>query len=85
VNLNKSDAQWLVNFYYPKSKGRIDATTINMFTKAVNLIRGSNTKVPSCSCEWKQTAALAHSYYGQYQGEIEAAASKRTKKTKNAV
>jgi len=84
-NLNKADAQWLISEFYPKSSGRIANNTIGMFIKAINLMRGTDTKVPSCACEWKQSAALSRSYYGQYENEIKVIATQTTKRKKNAI
>ena len=78
-NLTKEDAQWLVNVFNPMRYGRIASSTIGMFVKATNLISNKNLSVPSCGCEYKTTAAIANSYYNQYQSEIETLATKTTR------
>lgn len=69
-NLTKEDAQWLINEFNQMRGGRIDSKTIGMFTKAINLIRGTNSGNPSCSCQWKSQSSIANSLYGQHEANI---------------
>jgi hypothetical protein len=51
-NLTKTEAEWLLNVYQPKKDGIVNGTTISLFIKAINYMRGTNSVVPSCGCEY---------------------------------
>lgn len=74
-NLTKEDAQWLLTTYAPKKDGIINGSTISMFTKAINLMRGTNQDNPSCGCQYKAQAAIANSLFGQYYEDIKTIAN----------
>ena len=78
-NLTKTEAEWLLNVYQPKKDGIVNGTTIPMFIKAINYIRGTNSTVPSCGCEYLTRAKMANSYFEQYKTEIETIANKTTR------
>ena len=69
-NLSKEDAQWLVKEIKPLLGGSIRGKNISIYTKAVNLIRGTNLPNPGCSCEYQTKALVAQSLFGQYQDDI---------------
>lgn len=71
AELNKEDALWLLNVYQPQKDGMINQSNISMFTKAINLIRGTNISNPSCGCQYKTQAQIAKSYFEQYKSDIE--------------
>ena len=48
-NLSKADAQWLIKEIKPLLGGSIRGKNISIYTKAVNLIRGTNLPNPGCS------------------------------------
>ena len=79
--MTKTEAQWLVNEYWPKRDVTVNQQTISMFTKAINYIKGTSSKNPDCSCQWKSQALIAKSLYEQHQVEIEKLATDG--KTKN--
>jgi len=70
-NLSPTDASWLLNEYTKFIGKRIDNGTIGQHQRAFNLIRGSNEKVPSCSCQWVAASKVAQSLFDQYKSEIE--------------
>ena len=70
-NLSKVDAQWLLNEFQPLVGGSIMGKNISIYTKAVNLIRGTNLPNPGCSCEYKTKGLTAQSLFGQHQTAIE--------------
>ena len=70
-NLNKTDAQWLLNEFEPLIGGSIRGKNISTYTKAVNLIRGTNMSNPGCACEYKTKALTAQSLFGQHKTTIE--------------
>ena len=70
-NLSKDDAQWLIKEIKPLLGGSIRGKNISIYTKAVNLIRGTNLPNPGCSCEYKTKALTAQSLFGQYHEDIE--------------
>ena len=71
AELSKEDALWLLNVYQPKMGGTVNQSNISMFTKAINLIRGTDISNPSCGCQYKTQAQIAKSYFEQYKTEIE--------------
>ena len=81
--MTKTEAQWLMNEYWPKKELQVNQETIKMFTKAINIIKGTDNAVPSCSCQWRTNALIAKSLYEQNEALIIETASKttRTKKT----
>lgn len=70
-NLTKEEAQWLLTTYAPKKDGIINGNTISLFTKAINLMRGTNNSNPTCGCQYKSQAAIANSLFDQYKSEID--------------
>tara|TARA_B110000285_G_C14718997_1_gene421264 strand:+ start:368 stop:610 length:243 start_codon:yes stop_codon:yes gene_type:complete len=70
-NLSKADAQWLLKELKPLVGGSIRGKNISIYTKAVNLIRGTNLPNPGCACEYKTKALVAQSLFGQYKTAIE--------------
>lgn len=70
-NLSKEDAQWLMNDFSKLVGGSIFGKNIDSYTRAINLIRGTNVKRPGCSCEYKLHAKTAMSVFDQYKSEIE--------------
>ena len=74
-NLNKEDAQWLINEYSKWLGKRIDRESIQQHLKAFNLIKGSKEIVPSCSCQWVGASKVSESLYSQYKTEIEVIAN----------
>ncbi len=83
-NLTKDEAIWLLETYQPKMDGIVNGSTISMFVKAQNLIRGTNITVPACGCQYLQTAKVTNSHFDQYKSEIEAIANKTTRGRKKA-
>jgi len=75
ANLSKEDALWLLNVYQPKMNGTINQNNISMFTKAINVIRGTNSSNPACNCQYKTQAHIAKSLFEQYKTEIETIAN----------
>jgi len=75
AELSKTDALWLLNTYQPKMGGIINQSTISMFTKAINLMRGTNSSNPTCGCQYKTQAQIAKSLFEQYKTEIETIAN----------
>lgn len=73
-NLTQEDAKWMVEFYAPKMNNRIDNTTIQHHQKTFNLIKGTNSPVPDCSCHYVSAAKVAQSLYSQYEADIKAIA-----------
>ena len=69
--MTKQDAQWLLNVYQPIKDGMINKSNISIFTKAINLMRGTNISDPSCGCQYKTQAQIAKSYFNQYKTDIE--------------
>jgi len=70
-NLSKEDAQWLLSEFKPLVGGSIRGKNISVYTKALNLMRGTNLPNPGCSCEYKSRAQIAQSVFGQFQTTIE--------------
>ena len=70
-NLSKADAQWLLKEFKPLVGGSIRGKNISIYTKAVNLIRGTNLPNPGCSCEYKTKALVAQSLFEQHKTAIE--------------
>ena len=69
-NLTEGEARWLVEFYAPKMTYQINNTSIQYHQKAFNYIKGTNTPVPSCSCQYVSAAKIAQSLYSQHEAEI---------------
>lgn len=85
--ISKEEAQWLLNDYGPKRGYRVDHSTVPMFLKAYNLMKGGDRKIECTSCEGKAIAQMASSMFEQYEGSIKARAGvlpkpKLTKKRK---
>jgi len=74
-NLTKEEAQWLLNDFSKLVGGSIFGKNIDKYTRAINLIRGTNTKNPGCSCEYKLHAQVAQSLFGQHKSAIEEVAN----------
>ena len=74
-NLSKQDAQWLLNDFSKLVGGSIFGKNIDSYTRAINLIRGTNVKRPGCSCEYKLHARTAMSLFEQHKSEIESIAN----------
>ena len=70
-NLSKADAQWLLSDFNKLIGGSIFGKNIDSYTRAINLIRGTNVTGPGCSCEFKLHAQTAMSLFDQYKSEIE--------------
>ena len=84
AQINKQEAEWLLNEYAPKRGYRIDNSTISMFLKAYNLMKGGDKKVNCTSCEGKAIAAMANSMFEQYEADIKTIATKtKGRKKKN--
>ena len=77
--MTKADAQWLVNEYWPNKNLQVNSTSIQMFTRVINIIREQNNPVPSCSCQWRTNALIAKSLYEQNQSMIETTANGKTR------
>lgn len=75
AELNKTDALWLLNTYQPKMNGTINQSNISMYTKVINLIRGTNSSNPTCGCQYKTQAQIAKSLFEQYKTDIETIAN----------
>lgn len=84
AKISKSDAEWLLRVFAPIRGGRVDNSTFQMFLKAYNLMRGTNTVVKCFSCEGRTIAAMANSMFNQYQAEIEAIAKPKRGRKKDA-
>ena len=82
--ISKDQAKWLVETFAPIRGGRVDNSTFQMFLKAYNLMRGTNTVVKCFSCEGRTIAAMANSMFNQYQAEIEAIAKPKRGRKKDA-
>ena len=80
AKISKTDAQWLLNVFQPIRGGRVDNSTFQMFLKAYNMMKGADKKVKCFSCEGRTIAAMANSMFEQYQSEIEAIATKTSKR-----
>jgi hypothetical protein len=75
-NLSKADAKWLLNDFQPIiNKGMVKGKNISMYTKALNLMRGTNLTNPGCSCEYGSRGNIAESVFNQYKSEIEKVAN----------
>ena len=74
-NLNKADAQWLLNDFSKLVGGSIFGKNIDSYTRAINLIRGTKVTRPGCSCEYKLHARTAMSLFEQHKSEIESIAN----------
>ena len=75
-NLSKADAKWLLNDFQPIiNKGMVKGKNISMYTKALNLMRGTNLTNPGCSCEYCSRGTIAESVFNQYKPEIEKVAN----------
>lgn len=74
-NLTKEDAQWLLNDFQPLIGRTVFGKNIGVYTKAINLIRGTNTGNPGCSCEYKLHAQVTQSLFGQHKSSIEEVAN----------
>ena len=70
-NLSKEDAQWLLNDFSKLTKGEVRGKNVSHYTRAINLIRGTNVKNPGCSCEFKMHSQTAISLFGQHKAAIE--------------
>lgn len=79
--MTQTEAKWLMNEYWPNNGLQINANTIKMFTRAINIIKDTDSPVPSCSCQWKTNAQIAKSLYEQNQSLIETKANERKKKS----
>ena len=79
--ISKEEAQWLLSDYGPKRGYRVDHSTVPMFLKAYNLMKGGDRKIECTSCEGKAIAQMASSMFEQYEAEIKVIATK-TKKPK---
>lgn len=80
--ISKEEAQWLLNDYGPKRGYRVDHSTVPMFLKAYNLMKGGDRKIECTSCEGKAIAQMASSMYEQYEADIKAIATKTKKRKK---
>lgn len=69
--MTKTEAKWLKNTYYPQREAQVNKQTIEMFTRAINIMKGTNHGVPACSCQWRTNALIAKSLYEQNQSLIE--------------
>ena len=49
-NLSKRDAKWILTNFVPLMDGTVNSSTIAIFTKVINLIRGTEIPKPSCGC-----------------------------------
>ena len=78
--ISKDQAKWLINRFQPIRGGRVDNSTFPMFLKAYNILRDTDRKVSCFSCEGRSIASMANSIFDQYEGEIKAIATKRTRK-----
>jgi len=78
--MTKTDAQWLMNEYWPNRELGVTRQTIQMFTRVINIIREQNNPIPSCSCQWRTNALIAKSLYEQNQTLIEKTATTNVKK-----
>jgi len=70
-NLSKADAKWLLNDFSKLVGGSIFGKNVDSYTRAINLIRGTNVTRPGCSCEFKLHGQTAMSLFDQYKSEIE--------------
>lgn len=70
-NLSKEDAKWLLNDFGPLVGGTIFGKNIDKYTKALNLIRGTQLRNPGCACEYKSRGNIASSVFSQYKTAIE--------------
>lgn len=82
AKISKADAKWLVEEYSPKRAWRVDHSTIPMYLKAYNIMKGSDRVLPCASCEGKAIAQMSRSMYEQFESEIKAKLSARKKKQK---
>ena len=78
--MTKTNAQWLMNEYWPNRDRQVNAESIKIFTKAINIIRDQNNPIPACSCQWRTNALIAKSLYEQNQTLIEKTATTNVKK-----
>ena len=76
-NLTQDDAKWLIEFYKPKMGQQVNQSSIQWHLKAFNLIKGSNEKVPSCSCHWVSGAKMAQSLFSQHEADIQSLYEKK--------
>jgi hypothetical protein len=53
----------------------IKGKNIGLYTKALNLMRGTNLTNPGCSCEYGSRGTIAESVFNQYKPEIEKVAN----------
>jgi len=74
-NLSKADAQWLLNDFSKLVGGSIFGKNVDSYTRAINLIRGTNVTRPGCSCEYKLHARTAISLFEQHKSAIEEVAN----------
>ena len=77
--MTKTNAQWLMNEYWPNRDRQVNAESIKIFTKAINIIRDQNNPIPACSCQWRTNALIAKSLYEQNQSLIETTANAKTR------
>jgi len=70
-NLSKEDAQWLLKEIGPKVGGTIFGKHISIYTKALNLMRGTNLPNPGCSCEYGARGQITQSVFNQFKTAIE--------------
>ena len=73
--MTSDEAKWLLTDYnqirhYGKISNHIDA-----HIKAMSIIKETNVKKPSCSCEWASYARMASSMYDQHLSKIQAVAN----------
>ena len=75
-NLSKEDAKWLLNeFRRLINTGMVKGKNIGLYTKALNLMRGTNLPNPGCSCEYGARGTIAESVFNQFKPEIEKVAN----------
>ena len=70
-NLSKKEAKWLLNDFEKITKGSVFSKNVHSYTRAINLIRGTDVKNPGCSCEYKTHSQIAISLFNQHKSEIE--------------
>ena len=87
-NLTREEAQWLINEYKPKSKGRVCSITMGKwFIPARSLMMGKQVDAPGCACQNKSYVMMTNSLFNQHEEEIKRIATepikpKRGRKTK---
>ena len=53
----------------------VKGKNIGLYTKALNLMRGTNLPNPGCSCEYGARGTIAESVFNQFKSEIEEVAN----------